>query len=123
MKDYSGYKTSPGVIVGIDVFKKLPTIVIAYMPSVLKWDSNANIEFAYLNALSTDLEICPMCEDDVLPNRETIVMAFDRAIADGECKMSALRAKKEFFLRQYGSAFSVDAVDMEASLAGETNAS
>ena len=101
-KNYSGYETHPGVIVGIDAFKKLPTVVIAYIENPLS--STCSLKFEYLNSQAKDIEICPMCEDDIMPNRETIVMHFDRAIDKAFKEVEEIKEKKEFFLRTYGTA-------------------
>ncbi len=99
----STYATHPGFIVGIDAFNKLPTIVVAYVPTV--FGTEGKIEFAYLNAEAKDIEICPMSEDDVLPNAETIRTMFDRAIEKKQAELNEIVAKKEYFLRRYGVAF------------------
>jgi hypothetical protein len=99
-KDYSGYKTHPGAIVGIDCFQKLPTVVVAYIDDC--FNDAGGLKFAYMNSQAKDVEICPMAEDDVLPNRETIRMHFDRSIGKKMLEVEALQEKKEFFLRMYG---------------------
>lgn len=113
-KSYSGYNASPGVIVGIDAFQKLPTIVIAYIENPL--DGSGKLNFAYLNEKNTETEICPMSEDDVVPNRETILAFFQRAIDVTNRELENIRAKKEYFLRQYGTAFGVGAADVAAAV-------
>ena len=113
VKDYSGYKAHPGCIVGIDAFKNLPTVVVAYMPNPLS--SDGKIEFAYLNGQSKDLEICPMVEDELVPTRETIVQAFERAISIKQREIADVMVKRDWFLRQYGTAFGVAAAEMKAA--------
>lgn len=107
------YESHPGVIVGIDCFKNLPTIVVAYLGSV--FHNDGKLEFAYLNAKSDDIEICPMSEDDVLPNRETIVMFFDRSIAAKQLEIDQIVARKEYFIRQYGTTFGVGKEEVGAA--------
>lgn len=104
LKKYYGddYRTHPGVIVGIDNFKNLPTVVIAYLKEPLSND--VSMEFVYLNSQTKNVEICPMCEDDVMPTRETVIMHFDRTIDKLLKSIDTIREKKEFFLRSYGTA-------------------
>lgn len=106
-KGYSSWTTHPGVICGIDAFKNLPTIVIAYVESI--FSNEGKVSFAYLNAESKDVEICPMAEDDIMPNRDTIVMHFDKAVAKKQAEIDGMLDHKEYFLRQYGVAFGVGA--------------
>lgn len=108
--DYTVY---PGAIVGIDNFKSLPTIVIAYIPDTL--GNTGELKWAYLNANTKDVEIVPMSESDVLPNRETILMMFDRAIALKQSEMDTLNRRKEYFLRQFGTAFGIGQPEIAAA--------
>lgn len=117
-KKYSGYRASPGVIVGIDAFKNLPTIVIAYIEDPLSYSGDAGqVTFAYLNAESNDVEICPMCEDDIVPTRDTMRVYFDRAIQKKAGEVEEMKMRKEYFLRQYGIAFGVAAEEVAEALA------
>lgn len=104
-KKWDGYQSYPGVIVGIDAFQNLPTIVIAHIENPL--GGTGKIEFSYLNSQTKDVEICPMCEDDIVPTRDTILTYFNRAIENKLKETEELRSKKEWFLRQYGTAFGV----------------
>lgn len=116
-KTYSGYATAPGVIVGIEAFKNLPTIVIAYVPDPLSYGGDAGkVSFAHLNAQTKDVEICPMCEDDVVPTRQTMVSYFDRAIQVAHAELQDIVTRKEFFLRQFGTAFGVGAEEIAATV-------
>jgi len=114
IKDYSGYKSHPAAIVGIDNFQNLPTVVIAYIANPLS-NKDGEVNFAYLNAQSKDIEICPMCEDDIVPTRDTILTMFNRSIQAKEAEIEQIRARKEWFLRQYGTAFGVGAAEVAAS--------
>lgn len=114
VKEYSDHKVYAGWIVGIDAFKALPTIVIAYIPHV--WSGDGEIKFAHLNAKSEGVEIVPMCEDDVAPNREQVCAMFDRAIAKKRNEMTEIESKKEYFLRRFG------AVAMTVEMPAPTNA-
>lgn len=104
-KDWSGkYASHAGAIVAIDAFQNLPTIVVAYIENPLT--SSGKIDFAYINAQTKDIEIVPMCEDDIVPTRQTILGFFDASISAKERELAEIRTRKEYFLRQYGIAFS-----------------
>lgn len=114
-KTYSGYEVHPGCIVGIDCFKNLPTIVVAYVPG--RFSDDGKVEFAYLNAESKELEIAPMSEDDLIPTRDTILTYFERAIDAHRSKLREIEVKRDYFLRQFGIAFSVGAAEVASATA------
>jgi len=115
-KNYSGYKSSPGVIVGFDCF----TIVVAYLNDPLSYEGNGGkVEFAYLNAESKDVELCPMLDDDIIPTKATMIEYFDRAIQKSLKQVEAITERKEYFLRRYGAAFAIDKKDMAAESPAE----
>jgi hypothetical protein len=99
----SEYASFPGVIVGIDAFKNLPTLVIAYVHDIL---TDPKVEFAYINSQSKDLEIAPMTEDFLVPTQQTILESFGRAIEKKHAEIADLAGKRDYFLRQYGTVFS-----------------
>lgn len=101
VKQYSEWKPYPGFIVGIDPFKNLPTIVVAYIPE--SWNSTGDVKFAYINAESKEVELCAMKEDDIMPNRETIAGYFDRAMRGKQAELDGIIARRDYFLSQYGS--------------------
>lgn len=102
MKEYGGtYKSHPGLIVGFDNFKNLPTIVIAYFER--SYGSQADIKFAYLNRESKDIEITSMVEDEVPVNREEGIATFDRAITQKVRELDDLKAKRSYFVQHFGN--------------------
>lgn len=105
-KGYSSYSSYPAIIVGIDAFKKLPTVVLAYIDNPLS--DNCGLKFEYLNAKSSDVEICPMVDDDIMPTMVTMREHFDRAISAKHRDIQELTAKKEYFLRKYGEVIGVE---------------
>lgn len=110
VKQYDRYQSHPASIVAIDAFKNLPTVVIAYIDDV--FNNKGEVRFAYLNAQSKDIEICPMAEDDVVPTRQTILAYFNEAQKRKQQELDEITARKEWFLRQYGVAFGTSAADM-----------
>ena len=70
VKDYSGYKSYIGNIIGFDNFEKNPTIVIAYLKNEY---STASIEFAYYNSQSEEIEITTLNEWDIPLKKSQII--------------------------------------------------
>lgn len=101
-KNYGdSYSSYPGVIVGFDDFKQLPTIVICYITP----GHNAGVEFVFYNAASRDVEICHMAEHDKLVSESDAVAWLDRDIAAKEAALLDVRQKREYFLRHYRQCF------------------
>lgn len=119
-RDYYGTKVHNGVIVGIEAFKSMPTIVVAYIEDPLATDPK--IEFAYINAQSKGLEIAPMIADTILPTYETIVQLFMRAIDKKKSEIRELEVKRDYFLKQFGTTFGVAAKDILNGSAAESQA-
>jgi hypothetical protein len=108
-KEYGdNYKAYPGVIVAIDLFKELPTVVVMY--SELAYANPPELKFAYLNKASKDLELAPMCEEESsVALKEDVIELFQRAENELLQKVQDLRSRREFFLRKFGVAFGVAA--------------
>ena len=102
IKKYDGYESKPGVIVGFDEFKNLPTIVIAYLDTGY---DKAEINFVYLNAQTKDCEICPMLEREMPFDKARVLDMFNRNI--GKCEQALIDAKnkKAYFLAEFGTYF------------------
>lgn len=113
IKNYNGYQSFPGCIVGIDAFKNLPTIVVAYIDGVLS--SSGDLKFAYLNSQSTDTELCPMHTEDIIPNKDTVLTMFEKSLAVKRNEIQAIEVKRDYFLRQFGAAFGVGAAEVAAA--------
>lgn len=101
-KEYSEYKSFPGVIVGFDEFKALPTIIIAYLNNSY---SDAKIEFAYLNENSKDIEVCPANTKEIPFNEERVLEMLDAKIQAAKQTVLELERKKEFFKSEFGMYF------------------
>lgn len=94
LKSYSGYKSSPGVIVGFDQFKNLPTIIVAYMD--LEY-SNAELKFCYFNADTKDTEIVKSNPKDIPLKREHVLDYLDKSIIKAEMAVQEAKQKKKYF--------------------------
>lgn len=99
-KRYSDYVSYPGVIVGFDDFKKLPTIVIAYVD--IGYDKAA-VEFAFLNAESKDIEVCPMVDEQNIIEKQRAVDMMERAIEVKQREIEDLKMKKNYFLENFNT--------------------
>lgn len=115
IKTYSGYASHPGCIVGIDAFKNLPTIVVAYIDGVLS--STGDMKFAYLNSQSEGVEICPMHQEDIIPNKDTVLTMFNRSIGNKQAEIRSIEEKRDYFLRQFGTAFGVGKTEVAKATA------
>jgi len=97
----SDYSSHPGVIVGIDNFVALPTLIILYLTD----DYSGSLKFAYLNANTKDVEICPQDLDFLFAEKESVVERLDREIAKAELALQDAHQKKEYFLKHFASHF------------------
>ena len=98
----------PGVIVGFENFKNLPTIVIAYLSVDY---SEANLKFAYINAESENIDMVS-AEENYLPiEKAWVVERMDRDIAKKEVEVEELKRKKAYFLHNFNKYFVPENVD------------
>jgi hypothetical protein len=102
-KEYSSYASHPGVIVGFDDFTVLPTIIVAYMK---KEYQAAPLVFAYINAETKDIEICPAGDDVALFDKADIEYRMNREIEETSNKLKDLISRKDYFLGKFGELFS-----------------
>jgi len=111
IKEYSEKTVCPGIIVGFDNFKDLPTITVAY----LKIGYNeATIKFVYFNSDSKEVDIAPCRESDLIFNKSDIIIKMDREIAAKEKEVEDLIRKKNYFLDNFTKHF-------EAAMVVKTN--
>jgi hypothetical protein len=103
IKEYQNqFVAYPGVIVGFNNFKELPTIVVAY----IKVDySNVEMRFIYLNKETKETEICPIVDEEIPFDVGHIIDLFDRKIAVKENEIADIQAHKQYFMDQFGKYF------------------
>ena len=94
--------SSPGMIVGFDNFQSRPTIIVAYLQIEY---SSAELGFIYYNSDTKDVEICPMNAKDIPIKESEAVGYFNREIAKKETELKEIKAKKAFFLSEFGKTF------------------
>lgn len=100
---YDGPKVWPGVIVGFDAFKELPTITVAYISNSY---ASAELNFAHVNSKSDEkYEIVPAQDDDLPISRGFIMEAFDRDIEKKRREIADIEEKRDYFARMFGTYF------------------
>lgn len=102
VKDYQEKKVFPGIIVGFDNFKELPTITIAYLN--LNY-SEASIKFVHFNSESKDVDIAPCRESDLIFSYGDVIKKIDREIAAKEKEVEDLIRKKNYFINNFSKHF------------------
>lgn len=102
-KQYSdSYASYAGLIIGFEPFKETPTIVIAYLESEY---SKADIKFIYFNDKLKDVEICPMEVFDMPIEKAQVIDKFNQEILKLEDEKEKLKAKRSYFINQFGKYF------------------
>ena len=104
VKQHSGpSEVYPGVIIGFEPFKDLPTIVVAYI------DSNYYskiLHFKSFNSETKDFEVIADINTNALElNRDTVLEKFEREIFNKERDLETLKAQREFFMKHFGQYF------------------
>lgn len=96
------YKSYPGVVIGFDEFKILPTLVIAYID---KGYSEVKVEFVYLNSQTKDIEICRSEPHDLKLEKEDIIRILDNEIKKHELSTMEAKQKKDYFVKYFNKLF------------------
>lgn len=97
VKKYSdSYDTHAGIIVGFDNFKERPTIRVAYLDG----SYSPELKFASINKDSGH-EMVLTQDEDISLNKDMIVSAMDRDIAEKEKNLANAIEKKNYFLRHF----------------------
>lgn len=98
-RGYSGPEVRPGIIVGFEPFKELPTIVIAYIKAGFSGD--VGLETISYNAQTEKVEIVASVDDDFSVSKHEVLGWFRREHQKLEEKRRELVAKEEFFLERF----------------------
>lgn len=95
-KEYSSHNVFPGVIVGFEPFKALPTIVVAYLA---KDYAKAEIKFLHYNAASKsdDVDIVVAADEDFHAERDVILKQFDAQIATKRREIEVIEEQRSYF--------------------------
>lgn len=105
-KEYGdNYKVFPGIVVGFDLFEKLPSAVIMYADVSY---AGAEIKWVTFNEKTTDVELAAaQYEDKDLPTIEEALQVFERQERELQKKIDELHEKRDFFRRKWGTAYGV----------------
>jgi len=102
IKDYSGYKARPGVIVGFCDFTENPAIEIMYL-------ENEDLQLLTFTDKS-EAEIAPFNDYEMVFSRADILSKIDRKIQQKEEEIRTLKSKKEAFDKHFGKIFANEMV-------------
>lgn len=91
---YGGNKVHPGIVIGFEPFKDLPTILVAYVEE--SWAS-AEIKIAAINSKQEDFDMIAAVDRDFAVDRDAIVKRFDRQIAAKEREIDTIREQRKYF--------------------------
>ena len=93
------HKVYPGVVVGFEPFRALPTVIVAYLE--FDW-SKANMKFVYFNAETKDTEIIKAIDGDQLDvDKAGAIAMFDREIQKKRDELTDIERKREFFISEF----------------------
>ena len=102
-KQYNDFATYPGVIVGFEPFPSHPAIVIAYLQTSY---NSAALVFKTITSETKDFEIVADLDNNALEvNKADAIRQFDSEIAKKELEVAEMKAKKDFFIKNFGAYF------------------
>ena len=101
-KSYDTYHTFSGVIVDFVNFKELPAIVVAYFNQDY---SGTIIEFETITKDTKDIEIAPCLPHELSINKKRVIDKFNYEIEQQQHKVDELKAKRDYFLENFGKFF------------------
>jgi len=102
IKDYSGYKARPGVIVGFCDFSENPAIEVIYL-------EDSDLKLLTFTSKS-EAEIAPFNDYEMVFSRVDILAKIDRSIQRKEEEIRTLQSKKEAFEKHFGKVFANEMV-------------
>jgi hypothetical protein len=95
VKEYNEFKAYPGVIVGFDEFKTLPSIHVMY----LKYNE---VQFKTITPKSDDVEIVPLNSYEHLFQNETIIARLQENVRTKEEELRDAQDKLEAYKQSFG---------------------
>lgn len=104
IKQYSNYKSLPGIIVGFDAFEKLPTIIVlTFNPSAY---SSQPLELHYINAQSENVELCMDASNIPIDiDHADIIDRLNKEIEKKQIEIDETVRQREYFKAMYGMYF------------------
>ncbi len=101
-KSYDKYNIYSGVIVDFVNFKELPAIVVAYFNQDY---SGTSILFETITKETKDIEIAPCLPHELSINKNRVIDKFNYEIEQQQHKVDELKAKRDYFLENFGKFF------------------
>lgn len=96
---YSRTSVYPGVVVGFEPFKDLPTIIVCYLKQEY---GECKLEFAYINSGSNEKYDIVASVDEELPVAKADVLSrIDNEIAKKRAEIEDIERKRAFFLSHF----------------------
>ncbi|MFC0302738.1 hypothetical protein ACFSTI_24945 [Rhizorhabdus histidinilytica] len=95
---YSGAQVYPGIIVGFEPFKELPTIIVAYVKAEY---NDVGLKTISYNAKTEKVEIVASIDDDFSVSKKEVLGWFDREEQKARNTLAEIAAKREFFLDRF----------------------
>lgn len=100
---YGTPSVHPGVVVGFEPFKDLPTIIVAYL--IVNY-SEAKLEIAYINSGSADkFDIVHSVDDEIPIQKSEVLDLFERERLKHIQAIEELNRREQYFNRQFGVYF------------------
>ena len=100
---YGEPKVYPGVVVGFEPFKEMPTIIVCYLEHSY---NSASLEFAYVNTKSADkYEIVASIDDDLPVDKADVLTRMDRELEKKREEIDDLLRKRGYFLAHFNKYF------------------
>ena len=91
---YGGQKVHPGIVIGFEPFKDLPTILVAYVEE--DWQS-ATVTVVSINSKQENFDMIAAVDPDFAVDRANITKRFDRQIEAKKREIEVIEEQKRYF--------------------------
>lgn len=103
VKKYQDFATYPGIIIGFEPFKGLPSIVVAYLDNDY---SSCDLVFKTFNAETKDFEVVADLDNNSLEvDKANIIRLMNMEINKKQLELDSVMQKKAFFLSKFNTYF------------------
>ena len=91
---YSGPKVYPGIVIGFEPFKELPTILVAYVED--DWNASS-IKIVAINNKTEGFDLVAAVDPDFAVDRNAIVNRFENQIEAKRREIDVIEEQKKYF--------------------------
>jgi hypothetical protein len=91
---YGGGQVHPGIVVGFEPFKDLPTILVAYVED--SWNA-AEVKVVAINSKQENFDLVAAVDLDFAVDKGAIINRFDRQIASKQREIDAIQEQRRYF--------------------------